>query len=89
MFYCEGCRAMRRWPKDTIKSFGKCEFCGEVTECYDLRNNLLTTFRQEAEISTIGLFPTHAKIEEIVAEKKAAWKNYLSQKKAEGIGGIH
>lgn len=35
MFYCEKCRIKKGWPKSITGSYGRCEICGKVAECYD------------------------------------------------------
>ncbi|MCK4800069.1 hypothetical protein KAS31_03765 [Candidatus Parcubacteria bacterium] len=35
MFYCEECRIKKGWPKSIVGSYGRCEICGKVAECYD------------------------------------------------------
>jgi len=35
MFYCGECAAKSKWPESISKSFGKCECCGNHTDCND------------------------------------------------------
>jgi hypothetical protein len=34
MFYCEKCRIENGWPTSLMQSYGKCEMCDEVAECW-------------------------------------------------------
>ena len=41
MLYCESCRVRERWPKTVVRSYGPCDLCGEVQDCYDAPSHLL------------------------------------------------
>jgi len=44
MFYCDACAKEKRYPvaaDDRLRSFGKCELCGETTSCNNFKGDLL------------------------------------------------
>jgi len=41
MFYCEPCRKKRNWPGITLASYGPCEICRVVSNCYDCPSKYL------------------------------------------------
>jgi hypothetical protein len=41
MFYCEPCAEERNWPDSMMKSYGRCEICGEVRVCNDRASSTL------------------------------------------------
>lgn len=41
MFYCNKCAEERGYPESIGKSRGKCEICGEITDCNDVPSNFL------------------------------------------------
>ena len=42
MFYCDACAQKRKWPKSDFKSQGPCEVCGKVSECNEVKSDLLS-----------------------------------------------
>lgn len=36
MFFCNPCKIENGWPGLWTSSYGKCEVCNKVTECYDI-----------------------------------------------------
>ncbi len=46
MFYCNKCREENKWPESLCKSYGKCEMCGEVSECNDVQSSKLPINRR-------------------------------------------
>lgn len=40
MFYCKKCRK-KDWPRSAVISFGPCELCGHLTNCYDFPSKYL------------------------------------------------
>lgn len=42
MFFCEVCRKKNDWPTSFVTSCGRCECCGSIDECYDVRASLLS-----------------------------------------------
>jgi hypothetical protein len=47
MFFCEKCREKNDWPDSIMKSFGKCEVCGEHASCNDVPSRALPNHRPE------------------------------------------
>ena len=41
MFYCEDCRVNKGWPESFSKSLGRCEYCGNIATCNDVKSSLL------------------------------------------------
>lgn len=41
MFYCDACGQENEWPEGFIRSHGKCELCGRVADCNDVRSSAL------------------------------------------------
>lgn len=36
MFYCNACAIRRDWPRSIVRSYGRCELCGNARECNDM-----------------------------------------------------
>lgn len=49
MFYCPGCGAERGWPQTLHISYGKCEICRKIVDCYECAASLLPTPTLDAE----------------------------------------
>lgn len=69
MFYCEKCRKEKHWPTGMLNSYGHCEVCGEIADCYDRLSGLLPSSLEEA-----------INLEELFAKKEELWEKHLSQK---------
>ena len=41
MFYCNTCKDIYNYPESFVLSYGKCEMCGETSECYDVPSSAL------------------------------------------------
>lgn len=41
MFYCKQCAEKHKWPNSFSVSYGRCEMCEEVAECYDTPSSRL------------------------------------------------
>ena len=44
MFYCEECRVNNGWFNSFMRSYGRCEMCGCIGECYDMPSSSLPEF---------------------------------------------
>ena len=54
MFYCKKCAEKYEYPETMFKSIGRCECCGDSTECNDMPSRLLPEPKKQAEVKTEG-----------------------------------
>lgn len=50
MFYCDECANKNEWPETGFKSYGKCEICGQQSNCNDMPSKDLPLPRKEGDI---------------------------------------
>lgn len=41
MFYCDECREKKNWPESLAMSIGRCEVCGQMRSCWDVKSSAL------------------------------------------------
>jgi len=46
MFFCNECAYKNEWQRGFIKSYGKCEVCGESKSCSDVPSKYLSAVNE-------------------------------------------
>jgi predicted ATP-dependent serine protease len=74
MFYCKECGTKNNWVESIVKSYGRCELCGETDICSELTNSgkPLSTLNdlQDCEGYKPGRVYLHQKYEHIILENE-------------------